>query len=173
VASSAPWCHYRVPTNGMILVFSHKPSLTLQPFTCQFLLNIKKRITSKGLQTRSQQRNTRKYHRCPLKLEDIMTDYVMDISFALGTAQYIQNWAHPYCSKRYMFPIGDTLHFTRSPIWNTDLRRCVSIAYHHYVVNIHFEWVQSSLESCTTSKFADRFAPTSCQMKWRSMFMSI
>jgi len=32
----------------------------------------------------------------------------------------------------------------------------IHIAYHHYVVNIHFERVQSSLESCTTSKFTDR-----------------
>jgi len=47
------------------------------------------------------------------------------------------------------------------------------IALHHYVVNIHFERVQSSLESCTTSKLVDRFTPTSCQMKWCSQFASV
>jgi hypothetical protein len=33
------------------------------------------------------------------------------------------------------------------------------------------EQVQTSLESCTTSKLADRFTPTSYQMKWRSSFV--
>jgi hypothetical protein len=32
----------------------------------------------------------------------------------------------------------------------------IHIAYHHYVVNIYFKRVQSSLESCTTSKLTDR-----------------
>jgi hypothetical protein len=49
----------------------------------------------------------------------------------------------------------------------------IHIAYHNYVVNIHFEQVQYSLESCTTSKLTDRFTLTSYQMKWRSLFASI
>jgi hypothetical protein len=44
----------------------------------------------------------------------------------------------------------------------------IHIAYHHYVVNIYFERVQSSLESYTTSKLTDRLTPTSCQMNWHS-----
>jgi hypothetical protein len=44
----------------------------------------------------------------------------------------------------------------------------IHISYHHYIVNIHFERVQSFLESCTTSKLADHFTPTSYQMKWCS-----
>jgi hypothetical protein len=44
----------------------------------------------------------------------------------------------------------------------------IYIIYHHYVVNIYFKRVQSSLESCTTSKLTDRLTPTSCQMSWHS-----
>jgi hypothetical protein len=49
----------------------------------------------------------------------------------------------------------------------------IHIGYHPYVVNIHFEQVQSSLESCITSKLTDCLTPTSCQMKWRSTLASI
>jgi len=44
----------------------------------------------------------------------------------------------------------------------------IHVAYHHYIMNIHFERVQSFLESCSTSKLADRFTLTSYRMKWCS-----
>jgi len=49
---------------------------------------MKKRITSKGSQTCSQRRNTGKCHECPLKLEDIMTDYMTNSHLTLETIQH-------------------------------------------------------------------------------------
>jgi hypothetical protein len=72
------------------------------------------------------------------------------------------NWAHPYCPKRYMFHIGDHKITNLKHKFTTVF---IHIAYHHYVVNIHLERVQSFPESCTASKLTDHLTPTSFQIK--------
>jgi hypothetical protein len=152
----------------MILMFSHKPSLALQPFTCQFPLNMKKFITSRGSHTFATEKFWKmswiiaKIRRHPNRLCDGDTFCTRDNSIfselstsILPKALHIAHWRH------LSFHMITNLKYRFAAMF-------IYIAYHHYVVNIHFEWVQSSLESCTTSKLADRFTSTSYQMKWHS-----
>jgi hypothetical protein len=129
-ASSLSWFHHRVPTNEMSFVFSYKPLLVLHLFIGQFSSNTKKCITSKGLQTCSQRKNTEKCHECPLELGDTMTEYMTDLHLALGTTQYTLNWAHPY---RQMLRVSHWQHLAIHKITNTNS----NLRQHLYTLNIH------------------------------------
>jgi hypothetical protein len=78
------------------------------------------------------------------------------------------NSIYPKLSTPILLKALDVLHW-----WHLAFHKITSLKHKFAAMFIHFERAQSSLESCTTLKLADHFTPTSCQMKWSSMFVSI